>query len=95
MVIDTSKLATSLTSSWKTSLAGIASLALAAYNAYTGTGGLSGAIHDPKVQTFFILGVLGLFAKDYNTTGGSKPATPEAAARVAEDTPPKEITHVH
>lgn len=81
-----------LTASWKTTAAGLASLALSAYAGYQGGGGFMVAIHDPKVQTLFILGVLGLVAKDGNVTGGSKgtPSTPEAlsAANQAPATGP-------
>jgi F0F1-type ATP synthase membrane subunit c/vacuolar-type H+-ATPase subunit K len=72
-----------LTASWKTSLAGIAAIALGAYQAYMGTGGIQGAIHDPAVQSLFVLGVIGLLAKDHNVTGGTK-GQPSAAHALEE-----------
>ncbi len=62
----------SLTASWQTTAAGVAAIALGAYQAYMGGGGIAGAIHDPTVQTLFVVGVLGLLAKDHNLTGGTK-----------------------
>jgi hypothetical protein len=68
----------SMVASWQTSLAGIAAIALGAYQGYMGHAGIVGAIHDPAVQTLFVLGVLGLLAKDHNLTGGTK-GQPSAA----------------
>jgi len=68
----------SMVASWQTTAAGLAAIALGAYQAYMGHDGISGAIHDPAVQTLFVLGVLGLVAKDHNLTGGTK-GQPSAA----------------
>jgi len=72
-----------LTSSWMTSVTGLAAIALGAYQAYMGNGGIQGAIHDPSVQSLFVLGVLGLLAKDHNVTGGTK-GQPSAAHALEE-----------
>jgi hypothetical protein len=71
-----------LTTSWKSSAAGIASIAIGAIQLYRGGQGIAGAIHDPVVQLFFVVGVLGLVTKDGNVTGGSKgqPSTVTALA---------------
>ncbi len=75
-----------------TSVTGIAAIALGAYQAYMGSGGIQGAIHDPAVQGLFVLGVLGLLAKDHNVTGGTKgqPSAKQALqeANVAPAKPP-------
>ena len=71
-----------ITKSWKTTAIGIASIAYGSYQAYMGHAGFTGAIHDPTVVGSFILGLLGLFSKDHNVTGGSvgQPSTPVALA---------------
>ena len=85
-----------LTASWKTTVAGLAAIALGAYQAYMGPGGPAQAIKDPVVQSLFALGVLGLLAKDSNVTGGTRPqpSTPEAL-RGANQAPNPENPPVH
>ena len=84
--------------SWKSTTIGIAAIALGAYQAYMGHDGIVGAIHDPAVQTLFVLGVLGLIAKDHNVTGGTKgqpsTVTALAAANQAPATGPNRPTQV-
>lgn len=38
------------------------------------------AVKDPAVQTFLVMGILGLLAKDFNVTGGTagQPSSPQA-----------------
>lgn len=88
----------SLTASWKTTVTGIAAIALGAYQAYMGNDGIVGALHDPAVQTLFAVGVLGFLAKDHDVTGGKKgqPSTIEAlaAANQAPAEPPDQPKQV-
>ena len=49
--------------SWRSSVAGLAALVLAAYNA-SAYKSFTYAIHDPHFQTFVIVGLLGLIVKD-------------------------------
>lgn len=78
MTIDTNN----ITKSWKTTAIGIASLAYGSYQIYMGPGGLSGALHDPTVIGSFLIGLMGLFTKDHDVTGGTKgqPSTTVALA---------------
>lgn len=78
MTIDTNN----ITKSWKTTAIGIASLTYGSYQAYMGPNGISGALHDPVVIGSFFLGLMGLFTKDHDVTGGTKgqPSTTVALA---------------
>lgn len=84
-----------LTGSWKTTLVGLVAVVLGVLQGYSGGGGVSGALHDPKVQMLLLLGILGFFSKDFNTTGGTKgvPSTPAALAAANQapstENPPK------
>lgn len=71
-----------LPASWKTSLGGILSLFVAAAQSYQDASPLAAA-QDPRVQMAVLIGIIGFLAKDYNVAGGTKPATPEAVARIA------------
>jgi hypothetical protein len=71
--------------SWKTSLVGIISLVVAAWQGYQVTvanGSLLMALEDPKVQMFILSGIGLLLAKDAGVTGGTRgvPSTPQALA---------------
>ena len=67
--------------SWKTTISGIASMALGVLQGTKHTT-LAQAFQDPLVQFALLVGLLGIFAKDSNVTGGTKgtPSTPEALA---------------
>ncbi len=82
----------SFTASWKTTALGVISLAYATYQTYMGPGGVQGAIHDPTIVGGFILGLIGLFGKDGDVTGGTKgqPSAKQALqeANVAPAKPP-------
>jgi hypothetical protein len=65
--------------SWKSSAAGLAALAIAAFHV-TGDKTMAIAMHDAGFWTLVILGILGLVVKDAGVTGGSvgQPSTHEA-----------------
>lgn len=65
--------------SWKSSLVGLAGVVLTYLTARQDMD-VSTVIHDPRFHMFLLISILGLVAKDSNTTGGSNPApsTPEA-----------------
>ncbi len=65
--------------SWKTTLLGVVSLFVAAMATYMDAS-LAEAVKDPRVQIAVLTGLMGLLAKDWNTTGGSvgQPSTPRA-----------------
>jgi hypothetical protein len=71
----------SFAKSWKTSLLGILSLFVSAWQGFHDPTMLA-AIQDPKVQMAVLVGVIGLVAKDGNVTGGTsgQPSTPQALA---------------
>jgi hypothetical protein len=69
--------------SWKTTLIGTVSILLAAMQTYHDASFMV-ALQDPRVQMAVVVGILGLFSKDSNVTGGSVPATPEAENRVVQ-----------
>ena len=78
----------SYTINWKTTLAGLAVLftALAdAYAQYTSGGWPAIQIESLLTKGSIAFGLI--VAKDFNVTGGKKPATSEAAGRVIEDLP--------
>jgi hypothetical protein len=68
--------------SWKTTVVGLLSLTLGVVQA-SGDGSFAAAAHDFKVQIAFIGALIGFLSKDASVTGGTIPATPEAAVRVA------------
>jgi hypothetical protein len=55
---------------WKTTAFGVLSLALGIYQASHATS-IMAAVQDPKVQSEFLVALIGFFAKDYNVTGGT------------------------
>jgi hypothetical protein len=74
-------------SSWRTTLVGLISAFVAAWQGYNDAS-FSMAIRDPKVQTAVLVAIIGILAKDSNVTGGTKAATPEAKARIASQSQP-------
>ena len=72
---------------WKTTLSGVVSAA-AMFVVFAGQNGLTMPHWATVTASFVLMGGLasmGLAAKDSNVTGGTTPATAEAAARVAPD----------
>jgi hypothetical protein len=67
--------------SWKTTLGGIVSLFIAAMATYHDASWQT-ALHDPQVQMAVVVGVIAMFTKDSNVTGGTsgQPSTPTALA---------------
>lgn len=72
--------------SWKTTVLGLLSAFVAAMQTYN-DGSITAGIQDPKVQMALLVALIGILSKDYNVTGGTVAATPEAATRVAEVPP--------
>lgn len=77
----------SLLVSWKTTIVGAISLIMAAFRA-SNDASFAAAMHDPAFQTTVILGVLGLLAKDFNTTGGTVGQPSSAEAMLAANQSP-------
>jgi hypothetical protein len=65
--------------SWKTTIIGLAAAILAVVQGVQ-VNNWRQMISDPTFQTKVLIAVLGFFAKDWNTTGGTvgQPSTPEA-----------------
>ena len=86
------KLLSSFGTSWKTTLAGTASLLVAAMQTYNSPS-IGAAVHDPRIQTAVLIGLLGLFAKDHDVSGGtvSQPSSPQVIADTTQ-APVVEVT---
>jgi hypothetical protein len=81
-------------SSWRSSLVGLLSAGLAVWDIWSSVSAgvpFAMAIKSPLVIQAFLVGLLGWLTKDKQVTGGTDPATPEAARRVADDTGSKLI----
>ncbi len=78
------------TINWKTTLAGVTAILLAAGHILqlVTAGDLNWAAYITDVQSL-IVGVGLIFAKDANVTGGTVAATPEATVRLAPPLSPK------
>jgi len=72
--------------SWKTTISGLAAVALGVLQASKHTM-LVAIINDPLVWFALVVGVLGFFAKDSNVTGGDhgQPSTVQALAAANQE----------